>query len=445
MISPVKKLAVVFVLCYSHAGTLAAHDQIPGADQRRPILIRNATIHPVDGQVMRKASILFRGGKIVALKKTIRATKAMRVIDGDGHHIYPGLIDSMTDLGLREISAVTESVDAVEIGRDNPNVRSWVAVNPDSELIPVARAGGILTAHVAPGGRFLQGQSAVLHLDGWTASEMSLQAPATLCINWEEITPRGGEDASLVEKRELKLKEIEGWFDRSERYAAAKQFARDSNRLDDFEIDLRLESLISVVSGQQPIFAKADRFAAIESAVAFARARSMRLIIYGGYDAEACASLLKTADVPVVVAATYRTPLRRGDPYDAAYTLPSRLEAAGVRFAISGEGPGYPGGASNLRNLPYHAACAVAYGLDPDVALRAVTLSAAEILGVDDRIGSLTVGKDATLIVADGNVLESDTNVVDAYIGGRQVDLGNRHETLFHKYRQKYQASKHSR
>jgi len=415
-----------------------AHDQVPGRSQTRPILLRDGIIHRVDAPTLPRGSVLLVDGKIESVAAKINAPENAEIIDVSGRHVYPGLIDAMTDLGLSEISAVDVTVDRTELGRDNPNVRSWVAVNPDSELIPVSRAGGVLTAHVAPGGSFLRGQSSVLNLDGWSVRDMNVLSPAMMCVDWETIAVRGDLDADLIKKRESELDKLDEWLDRAERYQAAKQSAIESGTSDLFAVDVRLESLLPVLRGELPIMAEANRRAAIESAIAYAQTRSLRMVIYGGYDAVECADLLRAADIPVILDGIYRLPLRRSDPYDHAYTLPARLQAAKVRFAIAGEGPGYPGGASNTRNLPYHAGCAVAYGLDPNVAIASITLSVAEILGVADSIGSITAGKDATVIVVDGDVLESTTNVTHAWIRGKRVDLGNRHETLFQKYRQKY-------
>ncbi len=424
--------------------TCFGHDQVPGAPQTRPILIRGATVHPVDAATLDRGDVLFVEGKITAVGRDIDVPDDAQIIDGDGSHVYPGLFESMTDLGLREISAVDETVDRTEFGSENPNVRSWVAVNPDSELIPVARAGGLLIANVAPGGRWIRGQSAVMQLDGWTADEMNLSAPSGLCVDWNNMTPGGDDDAATVKKREEKLKELDDRLDEAVRYARARRAARDAGELDSFDTDLKLESLLPVIQGQMPMIAQADRQATMQSAVAYAQSRGIKLVIYGGYDAEDCADLLLAHDVPVIVAGTYRLPLRRSDSYDASYTLPARLQAKGVKFSICGEGPGYPGGASQARNLPYHAGCAVAYGLDRDLAVRSITLSPAEILGVADRVGSLTVGKDATLIVATGDILETSSNVTAAFIQGRRVDLGSRHTMLYEKYKRKYQTQSES-
>jgi imidazolonepropionase-like amidohydrolase len=190
--------------------------------------------------------------------------------------------------------------------------------------------------------------------------------------------------------------------------------------------------MLPVLEGELPLVVAADRVEQIQAAVAFARREDVKLILYGGYDAPHCAALLKQHRVPVIVSTVHRLPLRRGDPYDAAYTLPERLRAAGVRFSIASKNT------SNARNLPYEAAMAIGYGLPPDEALKAITLYPAQILGVADRVGSLEVGKDATLIVTDGDVLETPTHVEAAFIQGRRVDLDNRHKRLWRKYQEKY-------
>jgi imidazolonepropionase-like amidohydrolase len=410
-----------------------AHDQIPGPPQTRPIVIKGATIHGIDRPAIENGAVLFENGRITAVGKAVAVPEKAIEIDGTGQHVYPGLIESMTDIGLREISAVDATDDRTEYGDRNPNARSWVAVNPDSELIPVARAGGVLVAMTAPRGRWLRGQSAVINLDGWTAREMAILAPAGLYVDWGAMHPRDNDEKKRREKREEKLAELDALLDEARRYGEAREKIPDKT-----PTDLRLESLLPVIAGEQPVFAEADRQSEIESAVAYTQSQGLRLVIYGGYDAEACADLLKQFQVGVIVASTYRLPLRRDDAYDASYTLPERLRNAGVQFAIAGAGAGSPGGAAAARNLPYHAGCAVAYGLPHADALRAITLSAAEILGVSDRIGSITVGKDATLIIADGDILETETIVTAAYVQGRVVDLGSRHKTLYEKYQLKY-------
>ncbi|QDT13847.1 amidohydrolase family protein [Stieleria marina] len=427
------RLAIAVCVVMTAPSLSVAHDQVPGKQQQRPIVIKGATIHTVDGPTIENGSVLFEQGKITAVGKAVVVpAKAIEIQAGD-MHVYPGLIEPITDLGLREINAVEETSDTTERGERNPNVKSWVAVNPDSELIPVARAGGVLTAMTAPRGRFLRGQTAVINLDGWTVADMTLLSPAGLYVDWRWMEPTDQDDKKRIAKRTERHEEFSALIAEATRYGEGRQ-ANPS----DTPTDVRLESLLAVIAGKYPLIAQANDQATIESAIAWAQSHQLKLIIYGGYDAPHCAELLINYDVPVIVGSVYRLPMRRNDAYDTAYTLPARLQTAGIRYCIGGAGAGSPGGAAAARNLPYHAGNAVAYGLSRNQAVRSITLSAAEILGVADRIGSITVGKDATLVIADGDILETSTNIVQAWIGGREVDLGSRHKTLYEKYRKKY-------
>jgi len=413
----------------------SSHDQIPGALPTGPVAIVGGDVHRIDQPVIRGGVVLINQGRISAVgtAKSVPILETAQRIDATGMNVYPGLVNGYSDIGLREIDSVEETIDRSETGRLNPNVRSWVAINPDSELIPVARAGGVLTSMVAPAGPFFAGQAAVVRMDGWTWSEMLLKGPAAMIVSWEAMEPSGDSTSQTTKLRSEQYQRLDHLLDNAARYGERRAAQGDSQ-----PIDLRMESLLAVVHGGLPLIAHADRRAHIEAAVAYAMQRKLRLVIYGGYDAAACSQLLVRADVPVILPGTYRLPLRRDDPYDAPYTLPARLHDAGVRFCIAAERTGYPGGASNDRNLPYHAGNAVAYGLDSDAALRSITLSAAEILGVADSVGSITAGKEATLMVVQGDILQVESQVVYAMINGRPVDLGNKHLSLFRKYQEKY-------
>ncbi len=425
-------LPITFAHCLLCSVALA-HDQIPGEPQQQPIVITAATVHTIDGPEIVNGTVIFDQGKITAVGKNLAVPAGAKKIDAAGKHIYPGLIESMSDIGLREINAIESTRDHTERGDRNPNARSWVAVNPDSELIPVARSGGVLLALTAPKGQWLRGQAAVVQLDGWTVGDMTLKAPAGLYIDWSAMNPSDQDPQKQVEKREAKMQELDALLHEATRYRDARQ-----SRPEQTPSDLRLESLLGVIDGELPIIAEANDQAVIESAVTYVESQNLSLIIYGGYDAPECSELLRKYQVPVIISGIYRLPRRRHDPYDASYTLPDRLRRAGVPYAISGSGAGSPGGAALACNLPYHAATAVAYGLPRQEAVRAITLSAAEILGIADRLGSITVGKDATLFISDGDILETESNVTAAFIQGRAVDLGSRHKTLYQKYQQKY-------
>ena len=448
MQSVVRSLAIVGAVVFWTAATTDAHDIIPGAPQTAPILIRNATVHDGDGGVIDDGDVLFDRGTITRVTEHIDAPENATVIDGAGRHVYPGLIDAYTNIGLREITAVDVTIDDHERGRDNPNVRSWLAFNPDSELIPVGRAGGVLAAHVVPDGPFWKGQSAVMMLDGWSAEEMLVRGPAGLCIDWESMVPRvdrhgvNGSPNSSADRNHAKQraeKANERFDEFIKRLDEAARYDRATHSNPSTPTDLRLASLVPYTRNQGKIFVWANRWEAIVSAVEVLAARGMQIVICGGADSGRCAERLRDREVPVIITATHRLPRRRHDAYDDAYTLPARLHDAGVRFAIAGEGAGYPGGASNLRNLPHHAATAVAHGLPAEAAVAAMTGAAAGILGVDDSIGVLRKDHSATLIMTDGDLLESTTRVIDAYVHGRRVDLDNRHRQLHRKYRTKYE------
>jgi imidazolonepropionase-like amidohydrolase len=253
-------------------------------------------------------------------------------------------------------------------------------------------------------------------------------------IAWPRIastTAGRGEAREAAGDPELKV--LEETFDQAERYRAGLQSPTPP------PFDARLAALVPVLERKIPVVASAFRAPQIRSAVAFAKHRGLKLIIYGGYEALECQEILLAEKIPVIVAGVYRLPARRDLPYDDAYTLPARLAAAGIPFCIATAGRF---GGSTLRNLPYHAATAAAYGLEPAAALRAITLSAAEIFGVQDRVGALAPGLDATLFIADDDILETPTQVTHAFMQGRAVDLSSKHTQLYKKYSQKYERMK---
>ncbi len=414
-----------------------ANPEVPGAPQKRPIAITNATIHPASGPVITGGTIVFDKGKIAAVGEHASIPPDADVIDAGGKHVYPGLFDAGTDLGLVEINSIRATIDGSEVGQLNPNTRAIVAVNPDSEIIPVTRSNGILLALTAPYGGLISGRSAVIQLDGWTWEDLALAGDTALHIQWPQYGGggrgrRGGAPAEEPgpSRTEQAIRQLQQALDDARAYAAARQANPN------FPQDARWESLQDVLAGKLPVIIYADELRQIQAAVAFAQREKLQLILAGGYDARWCLPLLKAHDVPVIVGGTYRLPRRRGDAYDAAYGLPAVLHEAGIRFCIATQGRF---GASNVRNLPNHAAVAIAFGLPADEALKAITLYPAQILGVANRVGSLEVGKDATLFIADGDALDTPTQVTAAWIQGRKVELNDRHKRLYHKYEQKYE------
>lgn len=430
-------LAVLLLLTCSSP----ASDQIPAKPQDHPIAITNVTIHPVSGPIIERGTVLFDKGKIVALGNIATFPPATEVIDATGKHVYPGLISPDTYIGLTEIGAVRASNDYSEIGRINPNVRAEVAFHPESEIIPVTRANGILTVATAPRGGLISGTGAMMMMDGWTWEDMTLRAPSALYVNWPDMNISRGPRVQQPEEEQKKqrdknIRELADAFSDARAYMTAKR-SEGRDGLPYHEVDARWDAMIPVLEGKVPVVVWAYDMQQIEAAVAWADKEGIRLIIGGGYDAWRVADLLKRKNIPVLAAGTHRMPVRRFEAYDEPFVLPKKLHDAGLQFAIITQDD-----AAHERSLPYQAARAAAYGLPKDEALKALTLYPAQIFGVADRVGSLETGKDATLIVTNGDPLEIICNVEQAFIQGRKVDLSSRHTMLYEKYKEKYRRKK---
>ncbi|QDV26104.1 amidohydrolase family protein [Aureliella helgolandensis] len=411
------KLNLQVLLCLVACTSLVrASDQIPGAPQSHPIAIKGATLHTVAGETLVGATLLLEAGKITAIGNDPTLPADTQVIEAPGKHVYPSLIEAYSDIGLVEVNSVRATEDARETGSNNANVRAAAAFNPDSEIIPVNRANGVLLAASVPSGSLIAGRSAMMMLDGWTWESMTLKAD--LGMHLRSPTSKSG------------WQSLETIFEQAQRYGEAVGTSETRQPR-----DLRLEALSRVLQQEMPLIVSADGVGQIANSIAFGQRFGLKVIIYGGAEAGECLELLRSENIPVIVSAVYRNPSHRHAAYDAAYSLPNRLHEAGIAFCISAGGRF---GASGVRNLPYNAGTAAAYGLPEAVALRAITLSPAEILGVADRVGALRVGMDATLFVADGDILETATQVESAFIQGRVVDLDNRHKQLYRKYSAKY-------
>lgn len=429
--------SLVICLVVGFFSSSTASNQIPAKPQERTIAIINAAIHPVSSPAIEKGTIVFDKGKITAVGSSVPVPQGAEVIDAAGKHVYPGLMSPDTYIGLTEIGAVRASRDRAETGRINPNVRAEVAFNPESELIPVARANGITTIVTAPGGGLLSGTSAVMMMDGWTWEDMRQKAPAALVVQWPNMNIQRGwwvtkSEEEQKKERDAQLKEIADAFRDARAYMKAKK-AEEQKGIPYHNIDKRWEAMIPVLEGKIPVVVDATEMQQIQAAVAWSQQENVKLIIKGGHDAWRVADLLKKNNIPVLAGGIHRLPGRRFERYDEPFVLPKKLYDAGITFAIISEEE-----AAHERNLPYNAAQAAAYGLPKDEALKAITLYPAQIFGVADKIGSLEVGKDATLIVTTGDPLEIICNVEMEFIQGRRIDLSSKHTMLYEKYKEKY-------
>ncbi len=425
------------IAALSVASTAHAQDLTHSApEQSNPVYISGATVHTATGDVIEDGLIGFNDGRITMigtadLLSRVSLTADTEVIDASGMHVYPGLIAPMTRLGLTEINAVRAMRDYSEAGSYNPEVRAAVSVNPDSTLIPVARTNGILIFGSSPSGGRMPGRMSVMRSDGWTWEDMAIDDAAGLVINWPSVRPRHQRfDADNDAAKRIKedLAELDAFFDAADAYVAAK------NTDAAHPTDLRFEAMRPALAGDKPVFINANDLDQITTAVAWTLERGLRPVIVGGRDALGAAELLTRHDVPVILRGTHVFPKRADSAYDEPFTMPARLNAAGVRWCLdSADRDG------NVRNLPYEAARAAAFGLDPDLALQSITSATANILGIADDYGSLERGKSATLFVSDGDCLEITSNVRMAFIDGRRIDLSNKQTELRDKYRAKYQ------
>ncbi len=402
--------------------------------QSEPMALRGATIHTVTSGVIENGTILFENGVIAAVGADVEIPAGTRVIDAAGKHVYPGLIDAYSTVGISEIGAVGVSSDVNELGDFNPNVRADVAVNAESRHIGTTRSAGVLTTLTTPDGGLVSGMSSALALEGWSWEEMSMQSAAALNVNWPNPNPRrfrrfGGpppgqrEEPPSYEEQVRQLKDF---------FAEARAYRDAAAAGEELRSDSRYAAMAPIFDGDLPVVVAADGAAQINDAVTWAQEENLRIVIRGGRDAIHVADRLVSEDVPVILTSTMAAPGRDHEGYDGAYSMPARLHEAGVRFAISGGS-----GALYSNRLPFEAGVAVAFGLPEEEALNAVTINPARFLGLEDRIGSLEPGKQATFLVTTGTPLDTTTDIEQAYIQGRELDMMDIQKFFFEKYMEK--------
>jgi imidazolonepropionase-like amidohydrolase len=408
------------------------------------IVLRGGTLHPVSGPAVENGALVIRDGKIAAIGRTVDVPADAKVVELAGRHVYPSLFPPLTSLGLVEISAVRATVDTTEIGDINPQARADFAMNFDSELLPVARSAGILIAGVAPSGGIVSGSAAAMKLEGWTREDATLRAPAAIVVAWPDLEIDRSPDARLSvrlqeKRRDEALRKLEDAFADARAYAKARS-AEGQAGVPRHDADPRLEALVPVIEGKLPVLVRAQTAPQIRAALAWAKKEKLTIAIVGGAEAGRVASELASAGVPVVVDAVMDLPARSDDLYDARFALAGVLAKAGVTVALN-DGAGNSE-AATVRNLVQQAAMAVGFGFPQEKALEAMTLVPARILGVADRVGSLEPGKDATLIVTDGDVLDLRSHVVAAYLDGRTLDLTDKQKRLYERYRNRPKPSR---
>jgi imidazolonepropionase-like amidohydrolase len=438
------------------AGLLIAFAGFAAAAANDTFLIRNVDVYPVTAPEMKGVSVLVQDGKIAEIGAKIVAPKGMKIVDGKGLRVYPGMIDSGTELGLSEVSAERVTVDTGELGEFMPQLRALVAVNPESEHFPVVRANGITSVMTFPasggrGGRgggnaqLISGQAALIHMSGWTWEEMEINRSAALQVAFPAIAGRGGRGGANVDfadelpaifgggapatfteakkQYDAQLTKLNDFFDSARQY----QKERTANA-PGFKRNLKMEAMMPVLERKVPVAVSASRERSIRDAIQFAEKQHIKIVILQPKEIAKVGAELKAKNIPVILGRTEALPENEDAPYDDGYTTPAEAYKAGVKFAF--------GTFSNefVRNLPYNAARAVAFGLPYDEALKAVTINAAEIWGTSDRIGSIEKGKWADLMVTNGDPLDTPTQIKYLYIKGKEVDISNKHTRMYEKY-----------
>lgn len=417
-----------------------AQSTIPNNPGKKPkIAIRNATIVPVTADTIAKGNIVFENGIIIAIGPNITIPPDAAVVDGSGLFVYPGMIDSGSNIGLVEMDSVPGTVDTAELGDINPNARAAVAINPHSEVVPVTRVNGVTNAIVVPEGGIVSGQSALVQLAGWTPAEMVIEAPAAMNIRFPRLrsaplsgTPQDEEAEKEQKKSYTKaLDQLRDVMRDAQAYAKASNARASDKNVQRFDRDPILEALVPVVEGRLPVVLHANQARDIRAALAFADEFKLKAILSGANDVARVIPEVKKRNIPVLLGPILALPQREDDPYDLLFTNAKTLHDNGIPFAFQTTD------AHNARNLPYHAAASVAFGLPKEEALKAVTIYPARIWGVADRLGSLEVGKSATLILTDGDPFEIRTNVRRVYIAGEEIPMDSRHTLLYEKFRQR--------
>ena len=419
---------------------LGSYNPLPGPQET--YAIRNVRVVPVTSAVIENGTVVISAGKVTAVGTNVTVPAGAHVIDGSGLSVYPGMMDAGTSMGLSEIpEGANATMDNSEVGRFNPNVQALNGFNPHSAHIAVTRVVGITQVVSRPSGGLISGQAGIFTMAGATAPDMAMVPHAAMVIQLPASGfggggfggrgPGGGANTQDVNRtRERQLDSIRTILRDAEAYGKAQDAWTRDKSLPRPAHDVVLASLVPVVRGEMPVIFPAERATDIRGAIAFADELHLKPIILGGRDALAVASLLKEKRVPVVLTHVMDLPSREDDPYDVNWTLPAKLVAAGVQFAITSGDAG-----AEARNLPYHAGMAAAFGLSPDDALKSVTLWPAQIFGVADRVGSIEVGKMANLVVTTGDMLEARTDTRYLFIDGRLVPLGTKHTQLYDMFK----------
>lgn len=423
--------AILFIMSMPVSINLSGQIPAPALPQGEAIYIVGGTVHLGNGQALENGIVAFEKGKITVVGTPGNLPEInlsrYQVVDAKGKHIYPGFIAPNTQLGLVEINAVRATRDMREVGIINPNVRAIIAYNTDSDVIPTVRSQGVLLAQITPQGGGISGSSTVVHLDAWNWEDAAMKTDEGIHLNWPNEFRYRWRSRSYEENEDYaeQLKEINQFFEEAKAYTA---MAKPK------PVNLKFEAMRGLFGGSQKLYIHTNTAKSITQAVQLAKKYGVKLVIVGGSDSWMVSDLLKENGVAVMLAESQALPSRVDDAIDQPFRTPALLEEAGVLYCIGIDGYW------QLRNLAFQAGQSVGFGLDYEKAVQAITLNTAKILGIDAQVGSLEVGKDATLIITSGDALDMRSSTVEqAFIQGRSIDLDNKHRKLYEKFKTKYE------
>lgn len=431
-----KKIFLIITCVAVITGAFAQETILPAPAQKETIALTNATIHVGNGQVIQNGTVVFKNGKITEVGANA-STAGAKVIDCKGKHIYPGLILSATQIGLVEVPSVRATADGSEIGEMNPSIRSLVAYNTDSKVINTLRYNGILLGNIVPDGGLISGSSSVVQFDAWNWEDAAYRSDGAIHFRMPSLLQRrggrggfgnfgGGQQNVDPVKRGLEqIENVKVFFREAKAYMAEANHA---------SANLKFEAVRGLFEKKQKLFIHCNIVKEMLLAIDFAREFGFDVVLVGAADSWQIADLLRQNNIAVVLNQLHNLPVMIDDDIDQPFKTPSMLQKAGVLFSITDDDEN-----TRSRNLAFNAGTAAAYGLTKEEALSAITLNAARILGIADRTGSIEAGKDANIVVSEGDLLDMRTNIIDhAYIQGRDVDLHNKQTQLAEKYENKY-------
>ncbi len=427
-----KKSFYIICLCFAFVIQGYAQVPIPVPAQSNPILLKGGTAHLGNGEVIQNSLIGFDKGKLTVVQASANMDEtAYQVIDISGKHVYPGFILPNSQMGLEEVSSVKAMSDSREHGTINPNIRAVISYNTDSEFIPTMRFNGILLAETTPRGGTVSGTSSVMEMEGWNWEDAAHTLDMGLHLNWPNRISRRFDFATFTRKTEPNKNYTKNIASLKDHFAATKAYHDAPSKVK----NLKLEAMMGLFDGSKTLFLHVGAAKEIVEAVRFAQQQGVKKItVLTDEAALYVADFLKENNIPVILPQTQRVPDRSSMAIDLPYELPHLLTEAGVMVSLSHQGM-----QSQARNLAFYAGTAVAYGMDKEEALKTITSNTAKALGIDDRVGTLEVGKDATLFVSEGDALDYNGNILNyAFISGKMVVLPNKQQELFERFSTKY-------